>query len=197
MWFTFCNNECSCKTPIWNVIHTIYFSLQCNLLLSPFLLTTCFDRSRPSSGVSNSLNCCIKLNVQLLMSHVNAISLDLKYIHRTISNTTTHGRSISKSWCRAPSGAHDQIFIIVWQLWFCFCGAPSLTRGRDCLLYMLLALVSAVFLGSKSLGSRDHILLSQFIDYPFLRLLRLAGSRWRYSTPPPHRSSTKRSFTRI
>jgi hypothetical protein len=23
------------------------------------------------------------------------------------------GRSISKSWCRAPSGAHDQIFIIV------------------------------------------------------------------------------------
>jgi hypothetical protein len=23
------------------------------------------------------------------------------------------GRSISKSWCRAPSGAHDQIFIFV------------------------------------------------------------------------------------
>jgi hypothetical protein len=41
-----------------------------------------------------------------------------------------------------------------------FCGAPSLTRGRVCLLYMLLALASAVFLGSETLGTRDHILLS-------------------------------------
>jgi hypothetical protein len=39
----------------------------------------------------------------------------------------------------------------------CFCGALSLTRGRVCLLYMLLVLASAVFLGSESLGSRDHI----------------------------------------
>jgi hypothetical protein len=43
----------------------------------------------------------------------------------------------------------------------CFCRAPSLTRGRVCLLYMLLALASSVFLGSKSLGARDHILHSQ------------------------------------
>jgi hypothetical protein len=42
-----------------------------------------------------------------------------------------------------------------------FCGAPSLTRGRVCLLNMLLVLASAVFLGSESLGIRDHILLSQ------------------------------------
>jgi hypothetical protein len=67
-----------------------------------------------------------------------------------------------------------------------FCGAPSLTTGRVCLLYMLLALASAVFLGSESLGTRNHILLSQIWDFPFRRLLRLAGSRWRYSTPPPH-----------
>jgi hypothetical protein len=53
-------------------------------------------------------------------------------------------------------------------------------------LYMLLALASAVFLGSESLGTRDHILLSQIWGFPFRRLLRLAGSRWRYSTPPPH-----------
>jgi hypothetical protein len=59
-------------------------------------------------------------------------------------------------------------------------------RGLVCLLYMLLALASAVFLGSESLGPRDHILLSQTRDFPFRRLLRLAGSRWRYSTPPPH-----------
>jgi hypothetical protein len=51
---------------------------------------------------------------------------------------------------------------------------------------MLLVLASVVFLGSESLGTRDHILLSQIWDFPFRRLLRLEGSRWRYSTPPPH-----------
>jgi hypothetical protein len=62
----------------------------------------------------------------------------------------------------------------------------SLWRDDGCLLYMLLALASEVFLGSESLGTRDHILLSQFCDFPFRRLLRLARSRCRYSTPPPH-----------
>jgi hypothetical protein len=52
---------------------------------------------------------------------------------------------------------------------------------------MLLALASVVFLGSESLWTRSHILLSQICDFLFRRLLRLAGSRWRYSTPPPHR----------
>jgi hypothetical protein len=42
-----------------------------------------------------------------------------------------------------------------------FCGAPSLTRGRICHLYMLLALASAVLLRSESHGTREHILLSQ------------------------------------
>jgi hypothetical protein len=63
---------------------------------------------------------------------------------------------------------------------FFFCGAPSLTRGRVFLLYMPLTLASVVFLGSESLGTRDHILLSQISDFPFRRYLRLAGSRWRY-----------------
>jgi hypothetical protein len=57
---------------------------------------------------------------------------------------------------KPPSGAHDQIFYTVWHLRSCFCGAPSLTRGRVSLLYMLLALASAVFLGSESLGTRDQ-----------------------------------------
>jgi hypothetical protein len=81
-------------------------------------------------------------------------------------------------------------FITVWQLRSCSCEAPFLTRGLVCLLYMLLALASAVLLGSEFLGTRDHILLSQIWDFPFRRLLRLAGSQWRYSTPPPHRFLT-------
>jgi hypothetical protein len=85
-----------------------------------------------------------------------------------------------------PSGSYDQIFITVRQLRVCWCGALSLTRGRVCVLQLLLALASAVILRSEPLGTRDHILLSQIRDFPFRRLLRLAGSRWRYSTPPPH-----------
>jgi hypothetical protein len=73
------------------------------------------------------------------------------------SHIATDGQIVSQSRCRAPSGAHDQIFITVLHLWSCFCGAPSLTRRRVCLLHMLLALASAVFLGSECLGTRDHI----------------------------------------
>jgi hypothetical protein len=57
-----------------------------------------------------------------------------------------------------PSGACDQIFIsawnteYVWQLRSWFHGAPSLTRGRVCLLYVPLALASAVFFGPSPLG---------------------------------------------
>jgi hypothetical protein len=50
---------------------------------------------------------------------------------------------------------------------------------------MLLALASVVFLGSEFLGTRNHLLLSQILDFLFRRLLRLAGSRWRHSNPPP------------
>jgi hypothetical protein len=88
------------------------------------------------------------------------------------------GQSVSQFWCRAPSGAQDQVIISVCQLQSCFCGVPSLTRGRVRLLYTPLALASAVLLGS--------ILLSQIWEFPFRRLLRLTGSWWRYSTPPPH-----------
>jgi hypothetical protein len=73
----------------------------------------------------------------------------------------TDGQSISKSLCRAPSEAHDQMFVTLWQLRSCFSGAPSLMRERICLLYILLALTSVVFLGSESLLTHDHILLSQ------------------------------------
>jgi hypothetical protein len=85
-----------------------------------------------------------------------------------------------------PSGAYGQIFIIVWQLWVCWFGAPSLTRGRACRLQFLMALVSAIIFGSEFRRTRGHILLSQIRDFPFRRLLRLAGLRWRYSNPPPH-----------
>jgi hypothetical protein len=82
------------------------------------------------------------------------------------SHIATDGQSISKSWCRVPSGAHDQIFITLWQLRSCFCGAPSLTKGRVSLLHMLLVLASAFILGSGSRGTLDHILVTQiWVDF--------------------------------
>jgi hypothetical protein len=42
------------------------------------------------------------------------------------------GQSVSRSWCRAPSGAHDQIWITVRQLLFCRFRGPPLTTGRVC-----------------------------------------------------------------
>jgi hypothetical protein len=87
-----------------------------------------------------------------------------------------------------PSGAYDQIVITVRQLRVCGWWALSLTRGQVCRLQLLLALTSADIFKSDSHGTHDHNLLSQIRDFPFRRLLRLAGLRWRYSTPPPHGS---------
>jgi hypothetical protein len=102
------------------------------------------------------------------------------------SYVRTDGQSASLSWNEAPIwGLRPDIYYSL-TLMVLFCGAPSLTRRRVCLLYMLLVLASADRLGSESLCSRDHVLLSQIWDFPFRRLLRFAGSRWRYWTPPAH-----------
>jgi hypothetical protein len=92
----------------------------------------------------------------------------------------------------------------------------SMTRGWVCRLQLLLVLANAVILRFESRGTHDHILLSQIrlpkpgepdpgiyipqvqsgpvippgTGFPFRRLLRLAGLRWRYSTPPPQRSQS-------
>jgi hypothetical protein len=84
------------------------------------------------------------------------------------------------------SGAYDQIFITIRQLWVCWCGALSLMRRWVCHLQLLLVLASAVILRSESRGTRNHILLCQIRDFPFRSLLWLAGLQWRYSTLPPH-----------
>jgi hypothetical protein len=73
-----------------------------------------------------------------------------------------------------PYGAYDHILITVRQLQACWCEALSLTRGRVCRLLFLLVLARAAILGSGSLGTRDHILLSQIRGFPFRRLLSLS-----------------------
>jgi hypothetical protein len=61
------------------------------------------------------------------------------------------------------SGVYEQMFTTVGQLQLCWCGTLSLTRGQFCRLQLLLALASAVILGSES-----PILLSQIRDFLFV-----------------------------
>jgi hypothetical protein len=115
---------------------------------------------------------------------------------------------------RHTCGAQEQILITVTQLRVCLYGASSITRGRVCRLQLLLALASAVILGSESRftvsysrlpqpggpGPRIYIpqehggpVMSPGIWFPFHHLLRLAGLQWRYSNPSPRGNSETQS----
>jgi hypothetical protein len=106
-----------------------------------------------NSGTLKPILCC---NCHLSRCHLLSVisqssTLDCQFSrdslnsnYNCLSHIAIDCQSVSKSWCRVPSGAHDQIFIIVWQLLSCLCGSPSLTRGRVCLFYMLLVLSNAV-----------------------------------------------------
>jgi hypothetical protein len=65
-----------------------------------------------------------------------------------------------------PSGADDQIFVIVRQLWVCWYGAPSPTRGQACSLQLLSGLASAVIVGSDSRRTHEHIFCFKFETLP-------------------------------
>jgi hypothetical protein len=87
---------------------------------------------------------------------------------------------------RSVNQVYDKIFITVRHLRVCWCGALSLTRGRVCHLQLLLALASAVILGSQSSETRDHILMSQ-IRTP----LRLNYDSFITSRQPEYRSPSQ------
>jgi hypothetical protein len=75
----------------------------------------------------------------------------------------------SQSTClgvRHPSGAHDQIYITVRQLWDCWCGTPPLMRGQVWSLKLLLGLTSTVILGSESPGTSDLFYCLRFKTPP-------------------------------
>jgi hypothetical protein len=92
---------------------------------------------------SITFDCHLQNSTQVSTTSISSAELSRLLTTTTLCQSQSHiatdGQSISKSWCRAPSGADDQIFITAWQLRSCFCGAPSLTRGRVCLAMQRLA----------------------------------------------------------
>jgi hypothetical protein len=90
---------------------------------------------------------------------------------------TTDGQPASLSWNKA------HIWGLRPDLYYCLTVASLLIWGA--LSDERTGLSFTIAVGPRQ---RSH-LLSQIRDFPFHRLLRLAGSRWRYSTPPPHEFS--------
>jgi hypothetical protein len=106
----------------------------------------------------------------------------LNWTSESESYVTTDSQSASLSWNKAPIWGLTTTFLLLsdncrfvnvgWSLW----------RENGSVVYNCWWRSPA----QQYRWTRDHILLSQIWDYPFRRLLQLAGLRWRYSTPPPH-----------
>jgi hypothetical protein len=77
-----------------------------------------------------------------------------------------------------PSGAYDQIFISVWQLRVCWCGALSLTRERVCRLPNLLS-------SNKSLVSMYNLHVTSNYMYVYTTYTRTVSSHAQYSRSCP------------
>jgi hypothetical protein len=106
------------------------------------------------------------------------------------SHIATDGQSVSKSWCRTPSGAHGQIFISVWQLrsWFverplwredgsafCICSWPLPAQsfsGPSPLGLAIIYYVSDLRISFSSPPTARRVTVDVF-DLPILNLLYL------------------------
>jgi hypothetical protein len=81
--------------------------------------------------------------------------------------------------------------IIYWHLRLFKYGAPSLTIGWLCnlLVELLLDHPRAIAVDNSPSELTPYLCVAFETKFPFCRLLRLSGLRWRYSNQPPHRLS--------
>jgi hypothetical protein len=133
------------------------------------------------------IQCVQGLSVQAQYSRLCHISSSFRYNSSLVSWTVvcltaakfkrvtqsqihiaTDGQSISLSWCRGPV----------------FLGRPLWREGGSC-VYAAGPRQRSVSRVPVPWDSWPTFTVSD-LRLPFRRLLRVAGLRWRYSTPPPH-----------
>jgi hypothetical protein len=122
------------------------------------------------------LDCrCLVIKVKVTLRL--AISQSSLSRNQSQSHIATGCQSVSKSWCRVPSGTHDQVFsyyyvtVTVLFLWCALCdektGLSFVIAAGSCQLSLSRVRVPW--------GSRPYFTVSD-LRLPFRRLLRLAGS---------------------
>jgi hypothetical protein len=133
------------------------------------------DRCAPWK-ISNGMQDLVMQALSLISRRDKLKSLLMSKVKFKVTLRLTVSQSVSLG-VELHLGLMARYLLLVDSYGLVFCRASSLTRGRVCLLYMMLTLASAAFLGSKSLGTRAHTLLSQISDFPFRCLLHFVGSR--------------------
>jgi hypothetical protein len=119
--------------------------------------------------------------------HCRSLTIDYSLNTEWVSYITTDGQSASLSWYQDPSGAYDQILFTVRHLRVCRYGAPSLTRGRFCLLQLLLSSPAQSFSGPSPAGLMTTFYSLRFETPPIWRTRSLylypPGTGWPGYTP--------------
>jgi hypothetical protein len=176
----------------------------------PVLLILCHNSSLVTWTIISFTTC--KFKPLIFLTSLHYTSLHFTTLHYTTLHYTTLKVKVTLRLTVSLSvslGVEPHLglmtrylAITIWQLRSCFCGAPSLARGRVCLLYMLLGLPSAVFLGSwVPWYSRPYFTVSD-LRLPILSPLNDSqghggGIRPRLHTSPPTLHYTTLHYTTL
>jgi hypothetical protein len=107
-----------------------------------------------------------------------ALTTQVRSQRQSQSYFMTNGQSACLSRCQVASGDQDQIFVTLRQLRVCLCWVPSLTRGRVCLLQLLLTLVNAVISTTVSISCTCHLYLQFYMSAFYIASCQESGSLW-------------------
>jgi hypothetical protein len=99
-------------------------------------------------------------------------------ISRRQSHDTTDGRSVSQSvsqsvsasWLRDPSGTHDHMFALITVVDLSVVGAPSLTRGRVCLVRGHRWCIILIYYGNLDISTGVCLTATRFEPFTFSML---------------------------
>jgi hypothetical protein len=110
-----------------------------------------------------------------------------------LSLSLTLQPTVSRPVClglKHPSGAYDQILFLSDSCGFVDVGRCLWREDGPVAYKCSWSSPAQSFSGPTPLGFVTIFYCLRFETFPFRRLLRLAGLRWRYSTPPPRGTKT-------